>query len=255
MGVSDIYRDRASLGHLPVLRGQTLIEPPYRLQPDANTTALWWCEMNPTLGVGVLKDQKGSNNANLALLGVTPVWGGGGPFVSDLTFNGSTMFGILASQIDFTSAFTIEALVKKAAGGNEGMVIHAADNHFVAPNYGNAWRMAIGWEDDFGCLFYNGTDNQTVQSTSTVCDGTYHYLAARLGSNVLDLFKDGSNVGTANVTGNVTATAYVPNIGRGQNNTTTYASYLSGSIAMIRLSAVARPDAEILMNAKLMGFA
>jgi hypothetical protein len=249
MGVRDIYRDRASLGHLPVLRGQTLIETPYRLQADANTTALWW--FDEAQGTQ-LRDRKGTNNA---ALGGVPVWGDGGPFISDLTFDGSTQYGTLASKIDFTSAFTIEALVKKAAGGNDGMVIHAADNHFVNPNYGNAWRMSIGWEDDFGCLFYNGTGNQIVQSTSTVCDNTYHYLVARLGSNVLDLFKDGSNVGTANVSGSVTATAYVPHIGRGKNSTTTYSSYLAGSIATIRLSAVARPDAEILTNAKLMGFA
>jgi hypothetical protein len=252
MGVFHIYRDRVSLGHLPLLKGQTLIETPYRLQPDENTAALWWCEMVPSLGVAVIKDRKGANDATL---GGIPIWGGGGPFESDLTFNGSSQYGSLAAKIDFTTAFTIEAVVKKAAGGSEGQVIHAAQDHFAAPNYGNAWRMAIGWEDDLNCLFYNGTGNQTVQSTTTVCDGVYHYLVARLGSNTIDLFKDGVNIGTGAVSGSVVATNYVPEIARGRNNTTTFGTYLLGSLAELRLSAVARPDAEILMNARLLGFA
>jgi hypothetical protein len=249
MGVRDIYRDRASLGHIPVLKGQTLIETPYRLQADANTTALWW--FDEAYGT-YLKDKKGTNHITLT---DAPVWGAGSPFLSDLTFAEPDDFGTLTSIIDFTSAFTIEALVKTTVTGGDHAIIHAS-NTTAAPCYGNGWRMTVGWEDDFGCLFYNGTANQSVQSTVTVNDGAYHYLVGRLGSNVLDVFKDGSNVGTANVSGNVAATTRPPTIAcatadTGGNN---YARF-GGSIAMIRLSAVARPDAEILMNAKLMGFA
>lgn len=243
--ISDLYREGRGRGSNPLaVQGGSL-----RLQPDANATALWW--FNEGSGT-LLNDKKGSNNATLS---GSPTWGSGGPFASDLAFNGSSQYGTLASKIDFTTAFTIEALVKKTAGGNEGQIIHGSDGHFSAPNYGNAWRMSIGWEDDFNCLFYNGSANQTVQSTSTVCDGLYHYLVARLGSNTLDLFKDGVNVGTGAVSGSVAATAYMPSIARGQNGAASYSGYLLGSIAIIRLSAAARPDAEILTNAKLMGFA
>lgn len=241
MSVADLYRNRG-VNPLTVQGGAM------RLQLDANTIGLWW--FNEGSGT-LLNNKKGSNN--VTLFG-SPTWGSGGPFASDLAFDGSSQYGTLASKIDFTTAFTIEALVKKTAGGNEGQIIHSSDGHFTAPNYGNAWRLAIGSEDDFNCLFYNGSANQTVQSTSTVCDGMYHYLVARLGSNTLDLFKDGVNVGTGAVSGSVAATVYTPSIARAQNNTSTFSGYLLGSIAMIRLSAIARSDVEILINAKLMGF-
>jgi hypothetical protein len=247
-GASDIYRDRASLGHLPVLRGQTLMEEPYRLQADANATALWW--FDEPRGVTVF-DKKGTNDITLVH---APTWGTGGPFGCDLDFDGSNDYGTCSSTIDFTTAFTIEAIVKMTSvgGGTEGMVVQASSGGSSAPNYGNIWRMSIGWEDDMGCLFYNGTALQSCQSTTTVVDGTYHYLVARLGSNVIDLFKDGVNVGTANVSGSVAASSNT-SIAIARN--AVFAGYHDGGIAMIRLSAIARPNAEILTNAKLMGFA
>lgn len=249
MGASDLYRDRASLGHIPVLRGQTLIETPYRLQADADTTALWWFdEASGTY----LKDKKGTNHIALTH---TPVWGVGGPFGSDLDFDGANDYGTCAAKIDFTTAFTIEAIVKMTSvgGGTEGMVIHASNSTYTAPAYGNVWRMSIGWEDDFACLMFNGTALYGTQSTSTVVDGNYHYLVARLGSEVISLFKDGAGVGSIAAPGSVSATTKPPTIAVA--NLATYGSYFDGGIAMIRLSAVARSNAEILTNAKLMGFA
>ena len=247
MGVQDIYRDKASLGHLPVLRGQTLIETPYRLQADANTTALWW--FDETQGIQLL-DKKGTNFISLV---DTPAWGAGGVCGSDLGFDGVADYGAAASIIDFTSAFTIEALVKTTSAAAYPQVIHAS-NTTQAPNYGNTWclRFSSGYATVF---FTNGTNNYEANSSAVLNDGAYHYLVGRLGSDVLDIFSNGVNVGTANVSGNVAACTRPPTIARATTEAGNPSNYLAASIAMIRLSAMARSDAEILTNAKLMGFA
>lgn len=242
MGVADLYRDRASLGHIPVLRGQTLIETPYRLQADADTTALWWFD-DP-------RDKKGTNHIGLIHV---PTCGTGGPFGSDLTFDGANDCGVCAATIDFTSALTVEAVLKTTTTSFSS-IIHGS-NATGNPCYGTSYRFTIGYLNHLGLSLSNGAAFTDCFSTTTDNDGAYHYFVGRLGSAVIDLFKDGGNIGTIACVGNVRATTRVPTIARGTTDQGALNGYLAGSIAMIRISAVARSNDEILTNAKLMGFA
>jgi hypothetical protein len=269
MSVRDIYRDRASLGHLPVLKGQTLIETPYRLQLDASTIGLWWFDENANgavspYGVTTLVADK-ATTPHIGTTLNTTTWGTTGPWGSDLAFvRTNTAVVLLASGCDVASNdVTVEVVFK-------------AETVPTASPYDNTWQFGLvergpltgagGW----WCLAIRGgpsgaqcgkpiwylraTAEDAVIGANRVDDGLYHYMAGTIirSSNAAALYVDGVSVASGNLgIGAGALDSYTLMFGKNSSSVDSF----TGSIATVRISTVARTAGEILTNAKLMGFA
>jgi hypothetical protein len=269
MGVQDIYRDRASMGHLPVLRGQTLMEEPYRLQLDANTIGLWWFDekTNGMTANGLttsLLDK--ATTPHLGTLVNTPTWGTTGPWGSDLGFvMTSTQYVTIASGCNVGSGDLTVEVVFKAAALPETATYDSTWHHLIVGRvplvggvkwwaltlYGHAAGASIGklnW-------YVLDTADVAIVSSSRVDDGLYHYIAGTLSHSAQTgaLYLDGIDVGSGAMAIGTGGALDSGTLTFGRN--TAAANALTGSIATVRISTVVRSAAEILTNAKLMGFA
>jgi hypothetical protein len=270
MGVKDIYRDRASLGHLPVLRGQTLIETPYRLQVDANTVGLWWFDATDKASGVYVFDR--ATTPHLGTLVNTPTWGTTGPWSSDLGFDGAQREKVaIASGLNLgSSSFTAEVVFKSATipdtAGYDTIYLHPIVGR--GPSHADKywWNFSLSGHRrgvKIGCLEFNAKAAAEVTFYSTaarVDDSNYHYAAVTLtrGSNAGAMYLDGADAGTSADIGCGAGAMDTNAFSFGQSESGNELSYygdLNGSIALVRISTVVRSAGEILTNAKLMGFA
>lgn len=255
MGVRDIYRDRASLGHIPVLRGQTLIETPYRLQLDANTYGLWWCNegMGPTL----------LDKATTPHIGTisNPVWSTDGPWGVGLDDAAGSLYADFGNYGDpgegsLTVELVLDAYGMNTSGTMWGISLAAKGGWGVTGWYLVIHDFAAGalqGKVAFGTS--NGTE-VTSRSTTVITDLHACYIVGVLdrATGKQRLFINGvqegadADVSAASITSeySMQLLSYIP-----PNPTTRY----TGKAYLLRVSLAARSSAEILTNAKLMGFA
>lgn len=250
MGVSDLYRDRASLGHLPVLKGQTFIELPYRLQPDANTVGLWQgpCGEDLSPNAVVVAANTAARNAD-------------GPWASGVTFASGNEIDFGNSSDVTTGSFTCEIVLNcygmDLTGSNWGMCL-----------VGRGGFAAYGWNVGLGDTSWGGTGFlgkvlcrlRTSGNTEQSALGTTNLTT--LGNCYIAMVINRSDA-TLRIYVNGTQEAVTTSIGAGSLTvaTTLIAGHYStmtpycGKIFAIRTSNIARSAAELLANAKLMGFA
>jgi hypothetical protein len=268
MGVSDLYRDRASLGHLPVLKGQTLMEEPYRLQLDANTVGLWWFD-EKTNGVSgniatVLIDK--ATTPHLGTLVNTPTWGTTGPWGSDLGFvMTSEQYATIASGCNVGSGDLTVEVVFKAAALPETATYDSTWHHLIVGRvplvggakwwaitlYGHAAGASIGKPN----WYLLDTADVAIVGPSRIDDGNYHYVVGTMAHSAETgaLYVDGTDVGSGAMAIGTGGALDGGTLTFGRNTAATNA--FTGSIACVRISTVSRSATEILTNAKLMGFA
>jgi hypothetical protein len=257
MGVRDIYRDRASLGHLPVLRGQTLIETPYRLQADADTIGLWW--FDESRGT-VLNDK--AVTFHDGILVNTPTRVATGPWGQALAFNGSDQCISTEYSMGAQTTVTIEVIMKHAT-------VVASGSIWTKPIVENGCYGYEGWllaliggssaaAGDFGKPNFGVTASSSglkqIIGANRIDDGVFHYMVGTVDitAGAAFLYVDGVSVGTVTgITGTMTPT-YPVYFAR--SNVPAF-DWGSPTIAICRVSTVVRSAAEILTNAKLMGFA
>jgi hypothetical protein len=263
-GASDIYRDRASLGHLPVLRGQTLMEEPYRLQTDADTSGLWNFDENINgmtangLTTSIL-DKSAAGHLG-TITGAT--WGTTGPWGSSLAHDGSNDVTTTTWQHN-DATFTAEVVAAHAdiaAGGSvyykpfmftggyglQGFMLGMLGGSGVAEaRFGHAQIELCTSVNTWGC-----------ESTAHFDDALFHYICTvcNMVAGTLDLYVDGVSVAAqaTGLSGTITSSHALM---FGYNHAEAVTDWGAPTIAQVRISAVARPAAEILTNAKLMGFA
>lgn len=257
MGVAELYRDRANLGHVPVLKGQTLIETPYRLQADANTLDLWW------LNEGRLADVKdyGSAAKHGTISGAT--WNTTGPWGSGLTFDAVLEKVQVdgAAQVG-TGNFTIEIVASHAtaaaagwsyeffgssnsSGGSVGVIGVGIRGTSDAVNVGKfciAISPAGTWLELYSSARY---DDNVIRYYTVVVDRS---------TPLTTLYVNGASVASSaiNYGANSLSNTYARLGGRGIEAS---GNQMYGGLYLIRISNIARPAGEILTNAKLMGFA
>ena len=250
MGVQDIYRDRASLGHLPLLKGQTLIETPYRLQADANTIGLWCGSCGEDLSPSAIP-----------VASCTAARNADGPWLSGLTFAANNALNLGNSSDITTGSLTCEVVLNchnmSLTGLNWGICLVGRGGF---TDYG--WNVGLGdmsWGGDtfLGQVICRlkaaGASEQAVVGTTnlTTLNDCYVAFVINRGDNTAKIYVNGQEEASKEsiATGSLTvSTSLIAGV---YSTMTPY----RGKIFLIRTSNVARSAAEILTNAKLMGFA
>ena len=137
-----------------------------------------------------------SLNNDQATLVNSPTWTTG-IVGGALTYNGTTQYAYTANSLAAPTAYTIEFWFKSTTtlggrlfgfGNNQTGASTTSDRQVYMTNAGN--------------LIYgvtNGT-NKTVTTASSYNDGSWHHVAASLGTNGLLLYVDGVRVGTDTTT-------------------------------------------------------
>jgi hypothetical protein len=263
MGVRDIYRDRGSTGHIPILKGQTLLEEPYRaLVDDANTVGLWLFDEEDYVAFGngsnsyifstsyqYLRDRHANAHR---ILYTGPTWTANGPWGRALSFDGTNDFAAYEAQAALLCTqtnCTIEAVIRSSVAdfADEDPIYvegTSAFNRFRLIRLGN--KLEFCWLNQAQSQWYSLT------STSTPTWTNWNYFAATNANLTRTLYTNGLADGSdaaAGVSFNTGVTyTYVckyPDAG----------FFGTFELAYLRISNSARTAAEILTNAKLMGFA
>lgn len=241
MGVRDIYRNRASLGHLPVLKGQTLIEIPYRLQLDADTVGLWW--FNEGSGT-VLNDRVATpHNGTIS----TPTWLTTGPFGTSL--RAATVTTPAGGFVGQLAAGTVEVVCCPISTPSESNGMFYVENDY---NGNQIFRVDITNANKFGASrINNGTWADLYNANASPVDAWY-YIAYVWTATSRVVYINGAAVASDALDGKTSA-AVVSRTFYSQSWGSAY--HFPGAIATIRTSNVARTANEILANAYLMGLA
>jgi hypothetical protein len=259
MSVRDIYRDRASLGHLPVLKGQTLMETPYRLQADANTLDLW--NLSEGFGVSVKDSAAAAKHGTIT----DATWNTGGPWGVGLTYDaaGEKVQVDGSAQVG-TGDFTLECVGYHVTVPATSIWNHAffSSANVNAPTI-NVLEFGIRGNNDATnkgkfCIAMNPAGSWLdLYSASRYDDSVVRYFVAVIdrATPLTTLYVDGVSVGSSaiNYGANSLSHTYGRLGNRGCETGTTSTMY--GGLYLVRISNIARTAADILTNAKLMGFA
>jgi hypothetical protein len=240
-GASDIYRDRSLLGRLPLLDGQKAIVNPYRaLVGDADTLGLWHFDE----GLGNVVDSVLGHE--LAITGAT--WSTGWIFGKSLSFDGTDDFGTYAHALLYNQTnFSIEVVLKSSEANADG------DEPIYSEGSVGRLRLYRGSDSNFNFGWLNTAENAwyVLSATTKPTWTNWNYLVGTNANKTQTVYVNGIADGTQNA-----ATVPTTNIGASTNickllDTTDFGHF---EIAYLRISRIARTAAEILNNARLMGF-
>jgi hypothetical protein len=242
----NIYRNRACTGPSTILPCQQVLRPSL---DEAGVVGLWLFDE----GTGTNLDDKAASPHDITIEGAT--WTTNGPWGKALSFDGANDQGVYASQAallhDQTNC-TIEAIVRSPLSNFSGQ------DPIYSENYGTSGvRFRFGRANNslmFGWL--NTAANAWLDLSGSFVDWTtWNYLVGTNANLTRVIYANGLPIGN-----DVAATACY-NDGTFGPSTTYIARYADAGyfstieLAYLRISNVARTAGEIMMNAKLMGFA
>jgi hypothetical protein len=262
MGVRDIYRDKASLGHLPVLRGQTLMEEPYRMQVDATTVGLWnFDSAIESALTTTIKDLSG--NGRTMTLVHAPAWGALGPWGMSLAFDGTADYATMVTDGVSTGDFTVEVVCMIPAVGASNVWQYLLCGRYIPTETATFWMFgprgnAAGAAKGKLILYGKATSANSAVGATAVDDGTWKYLVAQFDrtngigyiyiNGVVDLNTGAGFTFGAGSFGNTPSLAHGMDAAAAED-------FTAVTFSQVRYSTGIRSAAEILTNAKLMGFA
>jgi hypothetical protein len=242
----NIYRNRACVGPSVILPCQQVFRPSL---DEAGVVGLWLFDE----GTGTNLDDKAASPHDITITGAT--WTTNGPWGNALSFDGTDDQGVYASQAallhDQTNC-TIECVARSSLSNFSGQ------DPIYSENYGTSGvRFRFGRANNslmFGWL--NTAANAWLDLSGSFVDWTtWNYLVGTNANLTRVIYANGLPIGN-----DVAATACY-NDGTYGPSTTYIARYADAGyfstieLAYLRISNVARTAGEIMMNAKLMGFA
>jgi len=248
MSVADLYRNRG-VNPLAVQGGLM------RLPLDANTYGLWWCNE----GSGSVLNDKAATPHNGTI--VNPVWSAGGPWGVGLDDAAGSLYVNFGNYGDpTTGSLTVEAVIDAygmSTTGTEWGISIMSKGGWGATGW---WLGIVDSADvahDGKILFITRNAAAQKLSYSTTAIPSLHtcYVAGVLdrATGYQRLFINGAQeeADVAQSADTITSTTALQITRFSPAPMTTY----KGKLYSFRLSLAARSAAEILTNAKLMGFA
>ncbi len=164
-------------------------------------------------GSGSSAPDASGNGHTGTLSGAT--WTSSGKFCGALNFDGTNDRVTIgdASDLDFSSAFTLLAWVRPTAltGNYRTIILKERGSNALA--YG-LYANDGGNDAPTGYLKIGSNTNDTrVMGPSTIPTNTWTHLAASWGGGVFRLYRDGAQVATTNATGSISSTTNPLTIG------------------------------------------
>ncbi len=190
----------------------------------------------------IANDNSGNNNTGTLTNG--PTWSASGRYGAAILFDGTNDLVNIndANSLDLTNGMTIEAWVnpsnltgyktaicKENSTNNLSYALSPNNNTSGAANQRPNTRIRIG------------TTTTTVTGTTKLALNTWTHIASTYDGAVLRFYINGTQVSTANVTGNMVTTTNPLRIG----GTTALAQYFTGLIDEVRIYNRALTQAQI----------
>jgi len=213
---------------------------------DANVVAMWGLDE----GQGTACQDLSPNVRNITWVNTPTI--ANGQIYKCRTFNGTTQYGTSPAVSAFRTAvdesLTVEAWINITTWADSTIICYAGATAVLANR--NLFELAIDSTGHLVARWENDTSGmQTFTSPGTIATGGWHHVAMKRtttgASSVVDLFIDGVKVGTS-------GSLVSPTIGSGTTSLLSVARhpaanrYFAGSIDEVRISNVARSDAEII---------
>jgi hypothetical protein len=205
----------------------------------AGTYAYWPFDT----GSGPTAYDVGPNGDDATLIG-SPTWAAG-MVGQAVTLNGSSQYVTTPGQVAGPTAFTIECWFKSTSTSG-GLIMGFGD----AASGASTNRDRLIYLDNAGHLIFGTktTSYNVVTSTASYNDGSWHHVAASLGSRGLRLYVDGLE--QAADPGTTTAGSYSGYWRLGYDDLTGWpsvptSSYLAGTVDEARVITRALRDAEV----------
>ncbi len=195
-------------------------------------------------GVGTVA-YDGSANANDATLVNAPSWGAG-ILGNAVILNGSNQYVVSSKSTAGPSAFTIEIWFKSTSGSGGHLMGFGDAASGPSTNLDHLIYLRDDGKITFGT---NPGTIKTVTTTSSYNDGSWHHVAASLGSAGLELYVDGLKQGADPTT--TTAGSYTGYWRMGYDNLAGWpaaptSNFLAGTIDEARVVTRQLADPEVL---------
>jgi hypothetical protein len=137
----------------------------------------------------------------------------------------------LLNDEDFTIGFWTKKLDKPTSVNSYIMTAFKTDT---------TQNVSFGYNTDGGIIFniFANNSNHTVQSTTDITDGEWHFVVGKLSSNTMQLWIDGTSIGTTNMNNNLTLD-YFQFDGSNSTDTTSVSQFFIATAAAIGTTQIA----------------
>jgi hypothetical protein len=213
-----------------------------------------WYKMDESSGN--LVNQGSDVVSDLTLAGAaSATYGETGYFDSSAITPSATSYWWSATAFSYTDDITCMALANRASAPS-GLKLIAAQYSSSAGAGGFLFGINASGQVELAIKTTGSGTYRRNYSTASVCDGSWHLITARITSNVVSIFVDGSSV--AITQSNPTGTTYnntSVSVGAQRDYTGTPSLYYDGTMDDTLLWSRGLSDAEILDIAEAAGLA